>query len=173
MSLGAVREGNEDRWGSRSRAQAGTPYPEPPTPPPGSCARTTGSCLRTSCCRLESSQSSGRTWVCPGRGAGGRGSGDLVQVWRRDSDGGPPLPGIAGRMYLFFGNKTSVQFQNFTPTVVHPGDLQTHILKPGPAPWLQVCLPKEEVGPLPGTPVQPSHPRARALVNSLRFSVLC
>ncbi|KAF6076558.1 adaptor related protein complex 2 subunit alpha 1 [Phyllostomus discolor] len=30
-----------------------------------------------------------------------------------------------GRMYLFFGNKTSVQFQNFTPNVVHPGDLQT------------------------------------------------
>uniref|UniRef100_H0XFI2 AP-2 complex subunit alpha n=1 Tax=Otolemur garnettii TaxID=30611 RepID=H0XFI2_OTOGA len=32
-----------------------------------------------------------------------------------------------GRMYLFYGNKTSVQFQNFLPTVVHPGDLQTHI----------------------------------------------
>uniref|UniRef100_G1PW44 AP-2 complex subunit alpha n=1 Tax=Myotis lucifugus TaxID=59463 RepID=G1PW44_MYOLU len=30
-----------------------------------------------------------------------------------------------GRMYLFYGNKTSVQFQSFTPTVVHPGDLQT------------------------------------------------
>lgn len=28
-------------------------------------------------------------------------------------------------MYLFYGNKTSVQFQNFSPTVVHPGDLQT------------------------------------------------
>lgn len=38
-----------------------------------------------------------------------------------------PLP-TAGRMYLFYGNKTSVQFQNFSPTVVHPGDLQTHIL---------------------------------------------
>ncbi|XP_053515616.1 AP-2 complex subunit alpha-1 isoform X1 [Artibeus jamaicensis] len=32
-----------------------------------------------------------------------------------------------GRMYLFFGNKTSVQFQNFTPSVVHPGDLQTQL----------------------------------------------
>nr|KAF6268565.1 adaptor related protein complex 2 subunit alpha 1 [Myotis myotis] len=32
-----------------------------------------------------------------------------------------------GRMYLFYGNKTSVQFQSFTPTVVHPGDLQTHL----------------------------------------------
>ncbi|EDL22772.1 adaptor protein complex AP-2, alpha 1 subunit, partial [Mus musculus] len=32
-----------------------------------------------------------------------------------------------GRMYLFYGNKTSVQFQNFLPTVVHPGDLQTHL----------------------------------------------
>ncbi|EDM07441.1 adaptor protein complex AP-2, alpha 1 subunit (predicted) [Rattus norvegicus] len=32
-----------------------------------------------------------------------------------------------GRMYLFYGNKTSVQFQSFLPTVVHPGDLQTHL----------------------------------------------
>ncbi|XP_025222391.1 AP-2 complex subunit alpha-1 isoform X3 [Theropithecus gelada] len=32
-----------------------------------------------------------------------------------------------GRMYLFYGNKTSVQFQNFSPTVVHPGDLQTQL----------------------------------------------
>uniref|UniRef100_A0A2K5CVV0 AP-2 complex subunit alpha n=1 Tax=Aotus nancymaae TaxID=37293 RepID=A0A2K5CVV0_AOTNA len=38
-----------------------------------------------------------------------------------------------GRMYLFYGNKTSVQFQNFSPTVVHPGDLQTHILSAPPA----------------------------------------
>lgn len=37
-----------------------------PTPLPGSCVRIVGSCLRTSCCRLESSPSSGRTWVCPG-----------------------------------------------------------------------------------------------------------
>lgn len=35
-------------------------------------------------------------------------------------------------MYLFYGNKTSVQFQNFSPSVVHPGDLQTHILWHGP-----------------------------------------
>uniref|UniRef100_A0A803TJ59 Adaptor related protein complex 2 subunit alpha 1 n=1 Tax=Anolis carolinensis TaxID=28377 RepID=A0A803TJ59_ANOCA len=28
-----------------------------------------------------------------------------------------------GRMYLFYGNKTSVQFQSFTPTVSYPGDL--------------------------------------------------
>lgn len=37
--------------------------PAPPHPYPGSCAKTTGSCLRTSYCRSESSQSSGRTWV--------------------------------------------------------------------------------------------------------------
>uniref|UniRef100_A0A8C8VIN8 AP-2 complex subunit alpha n=1 Tax=Pelusios castaneus TaxID=367368 RepID=A0A8C8VIN8_9SAUR len=30
-----------------------------------------------------------------------------------------------GRMYLFYGNKTSVQFQSFTPTVTYPGELQT------------------------------------------------
>ncbi|XP_066464015.1 AP-2 complex subunit alpha-1 isoform X2 [Eleutherodactylus coqui] len=32
-----------------------------------------------------------------------------------------------GRMYLFYGNKTSVQFQSFTPTVSYPGDLQTQL----------------------------------------------
>ncbi|XP_062944789.1 AP-2 complex subunit alpha-1 isoform X2 [Cynocephalus volans] len=32
-----------------------------------------------------------------------------------------------GRMYLFYGNKTSVQFQNFSPTVIHPGELQTQL----------------------------------------------
>ncbi|XP_069461425.1 AP-2 complex subunit alpha-1 isoform X2 [Ambystoma mexicanum] len=32
-----------------------------------------------------------------------------------------------GRMYLFYGNKTSVQFQSFTPTVTYPGDLQKHL----------------------------------------------
>lgn len=42
--------------------------------------------------------------------------------------GWSPHPPAAGRMYLFYGNKTSVQFQSFSPTVVHPGDLQTHIL---------------------------------------------
>lgn len=45
-----------------------------------------------------------------------------------------PSPPCAGRMYLFYGNKTSVQFQNFSPTVVHPGDLQTHILPARPRP---------------------------------------
>uniref|UniRef100_A0A673AX21 AP-2 complex subunit alpha n=1 Tax=Sphaeramia orbicularis TaxID=375764 RepID=A0A673AX21_9TELE len=33
-----------------------------------------------------------------------------------------------GRMYLFFGNKTSVQFASFTTTVSCPGELQSHIL---------------------------------------------
>ncbi|XP_057616915.1 AP-2 complex subunit alpha-1 isoform X2 [Chionomys nivalis] len=33
-----------------------------------------------------------------------------------------------GRMYLFYGNKTSVQFQSFSPTVVHPGDLQAQLV---------------------------------------------
>uniref|UniRef100_A0AAR2LSK5 AP-2 complex subunit alpha n=1 Tax=Pygocentrus nattereri TaxID=42514 RepID=A0AAR2LSK5_PYGNA len=33
-----------------------------------------------------------------------------------------------GRMYLFYGNKTSVQFVNFTTTVSCPGELQSHIL---------------------------------------------
>uniref|UniRef100_A0A6B2F335 AP-2 complex subunit alpha n=1 Tax=Bothriechis nigroviridis TaxID=88079 RepID=A0A6B2F335_BOTNI len=32
-----------------------------------------------------------------------------------------------GRMYLFYGNKTSVQFQSFTPTVSYPGDLQNQL----------------------------------------------
>ncbi|KAK2832738.1 hypothetical protein Q5P01_016627 [Channa striata] len=33
-----------------------------------------------------------------------------------------------GRMYLFYGNKTSVQFACFTTTVSCPGELQSHIL---------------------------------------------
>ncbi|KAI4822599.1 hypothetical protein KUCAC02_008132 [Chaenocephalus aceratus] len=33
-----------------------------------------------------------------------------------------------GRMYLFYGNKTSVQFAGFTTTVSYPGELQSHIL---------------------------------------------
>ncbi|XP_069057023.1 AP-2 complex subunit alpha-1 isoform X1 [Pleurodeles waltl] len=32
-----------------------------------------------------------------------------------------------GRMYLFYGNKTSVQFQSFIPTVSYPGNLQNHL----------------------------------------------
>uniref|UniRef100_A0AAX7SLC1 AP-2 complex subunit alpha n=1 Tax=Astatotilapia calliptera TaxID=8154 RepID=A0AAX7SLC1_ASTCA len=33
-----------------------------------------------------------------------------------------------GRMYLFYGNKTSVQFASFSTTVSCPGELQAHIL---------------------------------------------
>ncbi|KAM5131973.1 AP-2 complex subunit alpha-1 isoform 2-T2 [Mantella aurantiaca] len=32
-----------------------------------------------------------------------------------------------GRMYLFYGNKTSVQFQSFTSAVSYPGELQNHL----------------------------------------------
>ncbi|XP_018418299.1 PREDICTED: AP-2 complex subunit alpha-1 isoform X2 [Nanorana parkeri] len=32
-----------------------------------------------------------------------------------------------GRMYLFYGNKTSVQFQSFNPTVTYPGELQNQL----------------------------------------------
>lgn len=35
---------------------------------------------------------------------------------------------LSGRMYLFYGNKTSVQFAGFTTTVSYPGELQSHIL---------------------------------------------
>lgn len=38
------------------------------------------------------------------------------------------LPHLPGRMYLFYGNKTSVQFVTFTTTVTCPGELQSHIL---------------------------------------------
>lgn len=74
-----------------------------------------------------------------------------------------PLPSSAGRMYLFYGNKTSVQFQNFSPTVVHPGDLQTHILRPGPAPSPKPPPPGLPSWPLGSrwsqilSPVQPSY----------------
>ncbi|KAG8140189.1 putative AP-2 complex subunit alpha protein [Naja naja] len=43
-----------------------------------------------------------------------------------------------GRMYLFYGNKTSVQFQSFTPTVSYPGDLQNHILLYRPSSQLNI-----------------------------------
>ncbi|CAM9719423.1 unnamed protein product [Lampetra planeri] len=33
-----------------------------------------------------------------------------------------------GRVCLFYGNKTSVQFQSFSPTVACPGELKNHIL---------------------------------------------
>nr|XP_042703060.1 AP-2 complex subunit alpha-1 isoform X5 [Chrysemys picta bellii] len=32
-----------------------------------------------------------------------------------------------GRMYLFYGNKTSVQFQSFTPIVTYPGELENQL----------------------------------------------
>lgn len=124
-------KGSGDSWAVRSPAIL------TPTTLPGSCVRIVGSCLRTSCCRLESSPSSGRTWVCPG-GPEGRvlegwvfGSTPWLGWWQGMETGelGWSLhPPAAGRMYLFYGNKTSVQFQSFSPTVVHPGDLQTHIL---------------------------------------------
>uniref|UniRef100_A0AAQ6ACT4 AP-2 complex subunit alpha n=1 Tax=Amphiprion ocellaris TaxID=80972 RepID=A0AAQ6ACT4_AMPOC len=39
-----------------------------------------------------------------------------------------------GRMYLFYGNKTSVQFASFTTSVSCPGELQSHILS------VQLCF---------------------------------
>uniref|UniRef100_A0A8C6XKX6 AP-2 complex subunit alpha n=1 Tax=Naja naja TaxID=35670 RepID=A0A8C6XKX6_NAJNA len=50
-----------------------------------------------------------------------------------------------GRMYLFYGNKTSVQFQSFTPTVSYPGDLQNHILLYR-VPWTKAVEPLVEGG---------------------------
>lgn len=35
---------------------------------------------------------------------------------------------VTGRMYLFYGNKTSVQFVSFVTTVTCPGELGSHIL---------------------------------------------
>uniref|UniRef100_A0A8V0ZRP2 AP-2 complex subunit alpha n=1 Tax=Gallus gallus TaxID=9031 RepID=A0A8V0ZRP2_CHICK len=39
---------------------------------------------------------------------------------------------IPGRMFIFYGNKTSTQFLNFTPTVICSDDLQPNILKGSP-----------------------------------------
>lgn len=44
---------------------------------------------------------------------------------------------LLGRMFIFYGNKTSTQFLNFTPTVICSDDLQPNILK-GWLPILQV-----------------------------------
>lgn len=35
---------------------------------------------------------------------------------------------LLGRMFIFYGNKTSTQFLNFTPTLICSDDLQTNIL---------------------------------------------
>lgn len=85
--------------------------------------------------KSEFRQNLGVSWW-PGGGVGcwrGGAGGSIPWLgWRQgvrsEELGWSPHPPAAGRMYLFYGNKTSVQFQNFSPTVVHPGDLQTHIL---------------------------------------------
>lgn len=35
---------------------------------------------------------------------------------------------LLGRMFIFYGNKTSTQFLSFTPTLICSDDLQTNIL---------------------------------------------
>lgn len=35
---------------------------------------------------------------------------------------------LLGRMFIFYGNKTSTQFLNFTPTLICSDDLQANIL---------------------------------------------
>lgn len=35
---------------------------------------------------------------------------------------------LLGRMFIFYGNKTSTQFLNFTPTLICSDDLQMNIL---------------------------------------------
>lgn len=35
---------------------------------------------------------------------------------------------LPGRMFIFYGNKTSTQFLNFTPTLICADDLQANIL---------------------------------------------
>ena len=37
---------------------------------------------------------------------------------------------LPGRMFIFYGNKTSTQFLNFTPTLICSDDLQANILGP-------------------------------------------
>lgn len=49
---------------------------------------------------------------------------------------------LLGRMFIFYGNKTSTQFLNFTPTLICSDDLQANILGP--------------VSPTPLTGSQPS-----------------
>lgn len=40
------------------------------------------------------------------------------------------LCSLPGRMFIFYGNKTSTQFLNFTPTLICSDDLQANILGP-------------------------------------------
>ena len=69
--------------GSTEQSPGRHHHPDPPLPHAGSCAGTTGCCLRTSCCRLESSQSSGRTWVGrEGNGVRFPGDPNLRRTWK-------------------------------------------------------------------------------------------
>ena len=44
---------------------------------------------------------------------------------------------LLGRIYVFFGNKTSTQFLDFSSTVNCPDLLKTHILLPSTMPCCQ------------------------------------
>lgn len=47
---------------------------------------------------------------------------------------------LPGRMFIFYGNKTSTQFLNFTPTLICSDDLQANILV--------LCAPSPDNSPL-------------------------
>lgn len=93
----------------------------------GLFVRITESSLRTSCCRLDWSQSIGRAWV------------SSCFLWYTATTTpcfcecmqiSQTLIGcfLPGRIYVFFGNKTSTQFLNFSSSVTSQDTLNTHIL---------------------------------------------
>lgn len=153
--MGEVGEGSGDQWEAQSRSQAGPRHLELPPPPPRFVCRNNGVLFENQLLQIGV-KSEFRQNLGESRGRWGEVSG---RPWLREGVEGTQMePYLSsprtGRMYLFYGNKTSVQFQNFSPTVVHPGDLQTHILSawPSPAPpgppswqlgrrWTQVQTP--------------------------------
>ena len=122
-------EGSGDKRGAQSRVQGGTRHPEPPPLPPRFVCRNNGVLFENQLLQIgvksEFRQNLGASREGWGRVSGRPWPGEGVERTQMEPSPAPPL---TGRMYLFYGNKTSVQFQNFSPTVVHPGDLQAHIL---------------------------------------------
>lgn len=62
-------------------------------------------------------------------GDSARGGALGVRVGRCETD-----RSLLGRMFIFYGNKTSTQFLSFTPTLICSDDLQANILGSA-APW--------------------------------------
>ncbi|KAI7803097.1 putative AP-2 complex subunit alpha-1 [Triplophysa rosa] len=72
-----------------------------------------------------------------------------------------------GRMYLFYGNKTSVQFLTFTTTVTCPGELQSHILH------IYTCIIQLNVQAKPVEPLIEGGAQVQQVINIESLTDFC